>query len=486
MFVIDSRNSLKSQLSPESHLLVLGPPRCGKTKNVVIPNVIASQCATIVTSTKPDIFTATASVRKAHGQVWVFDPFGTVSQSLLDSQGAKKLNYSPLQDVTDFRNCILLARSMVRSASQMSAERGSFWQERAEATLAPVFLAAKIAGWTMDNVMELIESKEVEPAYAHLVGSGQVEAARTLSSVIASAEKERSGILSNAAGILGAYRTPQVIEQSKSPNFSADLFVGGKDTLYVIAPASDQEVLAPLIVGLLWSIKDSAYKNATKQTLDSGYLSPVPQVKFILDEMANVAPIHDLTSLLSEGASQGVLVLGVLQDLSQARARWPGASDGMITLFGNAMLFPGVSDLRTLDDFSKLSGEKLTMVPSRGAPDSLFGQHRRSLGGQIRPRLSIAALNRLSPNQALFYSGTRGFSRVEFDTNPNLEHAKSTENQANLEHLSTELKPSLETDKIQNDLEVSFLGQYSPKKSRESSFVARIRNFASNPLRREI
>ncbi len=172
-------------------------------------------------------------------------------------------------------------------------------------------------------------------------------------------------------------------------------------------------------MGLLSSIKESAYRWASDNTYREGYKQPRDSVKFILDEMANVAPVHDLASILSEGASQGVLVLGVLQDLSQARARWPGTADGLITLFSNAMLFPGVSDVKTLRDFSDLSGERMVMLPSLGAPPHLFGQSRRSYSAQIRPNLSIGELNRQLPNQALIYCGSNGFSRVTFEAPPN-------------------------------------------------------------------
>lgn len=415
MFVVGSNNGLDNVLSPESHLLVLGPPRCGKTRNVVIPNILSSNCSTVVTSTKPDILLATARKCSDRGRIWVFDPFRSIPDEMIDTFAGTRLRFSPLQSISDFRTGILLARSMVRSSSELSLERGSFWQERAEATLAPVFLAAKLGSWTMDDVMELIETKEVEPALSLLVSRGEKEAARTLGSVLASADKERSGILSNAAGILGGYRSPQVIEQASTPNFDPEKFIKSKDTLFVIAPSNEQEVLAPVVVSLLWSIRDAAYRVSALKTHENGYVKPNPQVKLILDEMANIAPIHDLASVLSEGASQGVLLLGVLQDLSQARARWPGSSDGFMTLFANAMLFPGVSDVRTLGEFSQLSGEKTVMLPSVGPPSTLFGPERISHSGQIRPALSISQLNRQVPNQALLYSSKKGFSRVAFE-----------------------------------------------------------------------
>ncbi|MGH9104350.1 MAG: type IV secretory system conjugative DNA transfer family protein [Acidimicrobiales bacterium] len=83
-----------------------------------------------------------------------------------------------------------------------------------------------------------------------------------------------------------------------------------------------------------------------------------PPVLFALDEVANIAPLPRLPQLVSEGGSQDVVTLACLQDLSQARARWGEAAEGFLTLFGWKVLLPGVADLRTLQLFSALAGER--------------------------------------------------------------------------------------------------------------------------------
>jgi type IV secretory pathway TraG/TraD family ATPase VirD4 len=44
--------------APQQALLVIGPPRAGKTAGLVVPNVLAAPGAVIVTSTKPDVMLA--------------------------------------------------------------------------------------------------------------------------------------------------------------------------------------------------------------------------------------------------------------------------------------------------------------------------------------------------------------------------------------------------------------------------------------------
>ena len=85
---------------------------------------------------------------------------------------------------------------------------------------------------------------------------------------------------------------------------------------------------------------------------------PPAPVFFCLDEVANIAPIHDLPALVSEAGGQGLHVMACLQDLSQARARWgDGAAEGFLTLFQTKLVLPGISDPRTLEALSLVLGE---------------------------------------------------------------------------------------------------------------------------------
>jgi hypothetical protein len=101
-----------------------------------------------------------------------------------------------------------------------------------------------------------------------------------------------------------------------------------------------------------------------------------------LDEVANIAPVPDLPSMVSEGAGQGLLVLACLQDLSQARARWGQAADGFLSLFGTTVVLPGIADTATLRDLSALAGDReiISTTISRSVDH----------WGRIRPSTSVS------------------------------------------------------------------------------------------------
>ena len=55
-------------------VLVIGPPRSGKTSSLVVPSVLDAPAAVVSTSTKPDVLKATTVHRGRLGRCFLFDP----------------------------------------------------------------------------------------------------------------------------------------------------------------------------------------------------------------------------------------------------------------------------------------------------------------------------------------------------------------------------------------------------------------------------
>jgi type IV secretory pathway TraG/TraD family ATPase VirD4 len=182
------------------------------------------------------------------------------------------------------------------------------------------------------------------------VSTGSKVAADVLAGVAATDARERSGIWSTAAGVVAAYRSEAALASSQDPTLDPATLAGGRDTVYVCAPGDRQDLVAPVIVGLLERARAGAYRASALGGGGEG-------VTFVLDEVANIAPLPDLPSLVSEGGSQGVTTLACLQDLSQARYRWGARADGFPSLFNSMVVLPGIGDAATLELVSRLGGE---------------------------------------------------------------------------------------------------------------------------------
>jgi type IV secretory pathway TraG/TraD family ATPase VirD4 len=104
-------------------------------------------------------------------------------------------------------------------------------------------------------------------------------------------------------------------------------------------------------VGVLAEIRQAAYRRAWRGAPAS------PPLLLMLDECANIAPLPDLPAMLSEAGGQGLQVVVVLQDLSQARRRWPREADGLLSLFGARVILAGIADPATLEQLALLCGD---------------------------------------------------------------------------------------------------------------------------------
>jgi type IV secretory pathway TraG/TraD family ATPase VirD4 len=186
-----------------------------------------------------------------------------------------------------------------------------------------------------------------------------------LEGIIATESREQSGIWSTTSGVLAGYRTDASLASAQGRIIDATQLLDTRGTLYVCAGSDQQRSTAPLVAGLLREVRSTAYLRSLNAAVASAgeswagaaQSSPGPPLLLVLDELANIAPLHDLPTLVAEGGSQGFVTLACLQDLSQARARWDREADGFLSLFGTKLVFPGIGDTRTLEAVSLLAGE---------------------------------------------------------------------------------------------------------------------------------
>jgi type IV secretory pathway TraG/TraD family ATPase VirD4 len=391
----------------EQAVLVLGPPRSGKTTAVAIPNVLAAPGAVVATSTKPDLLAATVATRRDLGRCWLLDPSATIAAPAR----VDRLRWSPVASALSWDESLVLARAMTTAARPGGRSgESAHWSERAEALLAPLLHAAHVGGAGMETVVRWVLRQELAPARAALLAHGVDTAADVLAGLAATDPREQSGIWSTASGILAAYRSDAVLDNCASPNFDPRGLISTNDTVYVCAPARHQELVAPIVVAFLEQVRAGAYARWASAAAAVGR-PPVP-LTLVLDELANIAPLPDLPAMVSEGGSQGLLSLACLQDLSQARQRWGPAADGFLSLFGTKLVLGGIGDLATLELVSRLGGE--VDVPASTVSSNRWGWGVATVtwSTQRQRRLPVDAVSQQPPGTALVLSGARPPERV--------------------------------------------------------------------------
>jgi type IV secretion system protein VirD4 len=334
-------------------VLLLGPPRSGKTSAVIVPAMVAHAGPAVCTSTKTDVAAYTRFARKRLGRLWVFDPTGERTPA-----GFEQLRWSPVQAAGSWEQALLTARAMTSSVGA-GTTHGSHWASRSQALLAPLLQAAALDGRDMEVLVDWVMRHELDEAGIVLERPAASRLAfSSLLGILNTEERERASIFSAAADALVAYNSETALEAAKNPNFDPAEFVAGKDTVYIHAPAEEQAAAAPIVCGLLSDIRRATYLAHRKSALDRAVL-------FALDEAANIAPLEELPAIASEGGGQGLALLAAFQDLSQARSRWGPAADGFLTLFGTKLILTGVADQRTLEAISVALGEYDRQIVAR-------------------------------------------------------------------------------------------------------------------------
>ena len=328
----------------ERSTLILGPSRSGKTSSLIIPNLLMTTHAAITTSTKDDVVKLLATSRRDVPQL-IFDPSGTVETPI----GTTAISFSPIRLARTWDGALLTARSLVNARQAFhGSQNRDHWAERASALVAPLLHAAALQGLSLKKFARSIDRHDgtegleiLRNAYSH----GHQSIA-LLQGILATDDRERSGIWSTASGLLDGLRTDAAQSTSRFPELDVASFLESKSQLHIVAPSRHQSIMTPLVVGLIEEVVHRTYQDFHQGA----------RLTLALDELANVAPLPTLPSIVSEGGGQGVITMACLQDLSQARARWGVSGESFLSLFPTSLVLPGIADRPTLELLSALGG----------------------------------------------------------------------------------------------------------------------------------
>ncbi|NNN03706.1 MAG: TraM recognition domain-containing protein [Acidimicrobiaceae bacterium] len=378
----------------ERSTLIIGPSRSGKTSSLIIPNLLSTSRATIVTSTKDDVVREMADSTRAH-ETLLFDPSGTVPTP----RGVRRVGYSPLRAAGQWDQAVVVTRTLVDSTHGRHLEgSATHWAERAGALVAPLLHASSLMNESLSSAITRVESRVAQDAVEFLSERyGDLHpSVSLLRGVLQTESRELSGIWSSAAGIFSGLRSEAARESARDGLVDLDAFVHSQHQIHIVSPSHVQHVSAPLVAGFIDEIVQHTYRRHHEGA----------RLLLALDELANVAPLPRLASIISEGGGQGVVTLACLQDLSQARARWGESAEGFLSLFPTTVVLPGVADMKTLDALHHLAGRELVASPSH----QLTPRGRSRGRGQQwieRDRMSIADVARGRSGFALGLSPTK-------------------------------------------------------------------------------
>jgi type IV secretion system protein VirD4 len=343
----------------ETSVLVIGPTRSGKTSGLVVPNLLEWAGPAIVTSTKSELVDLTAAHRRCGGPVFVYDPTGEIGDR------ADTVTWSPLAGCQVLDVAWTVA-AWLCAGLQQGGGRGdndwAHWAESGKLLIAPLLYTAAVSQRSIVDVRDWIHCFDLDTPMALLADLSASQPARDadpqraiamLSSIDQRPEKERGTVFSTVMRIFSVFNERAVAASAMTSRFDPDRFLRDRGTLYLCTPRQSPERIASLFVGILMTVITRAYGMAARQP--RGRLHP--ELGLFLDELANVVPIEELPSLASQGAGRGIVLMSIIQDFSQLRARY-GAdrANSILNNHGCKMVLPGMSDPETSEVIAKLVG----------------------------------------------------------------------------------------------------------------------------------
>jgi len=374
-------------------LLVVGPTQSGKTTGLAVPALLEWDGPVLATSVKTDLVRAAHRRRAALGEVLVFDPAG-----VSDLGGA---GWSPLAAATTWSGALRTAAGLcgVARGAGGGLEDGAFWYACAEKLLAPLLFAAASCGGTVADVVRWVDTGEVADVLVALELAGVPDAVRAAEASFSREERQRSSVYTTAETVLAAYADPAVARSCERHDLDASrLLGGGRDSVFLVAPAHEQERLQSVFVAIVRSVVEEAMTRASRAgaPLD-------PPLLVVLDEAANVAPLSTLDTLASTAASHGVQLVTVWQDLAQLEARYGARAATVVNNHRAKLLCSGIADATTLEQVGRIIGDEIHEVVS-STVDAAGGWSRTS--STATRRLAPAELLRcLEPGEAVLVYG---------------------------------------------------------------------------------
>jgi type IV secretion system protein VirD4 len=334
-------------------VLCVGPAQSGKTSGLVVPAILEWQGPVVSTSVKADVVHHTSRARAEHGDVLIFDPTGCATD-------LEHTPWSPIAAACTWEGARRTAANLlgVGDPSHAHNPNETFWRPAAARYLAPLLLAAQHANKTMSELLSWVATvNQDEPTelLAACPDDGAGPGLEALQSIWKADERFLSNLTQTVATALDAWQEPQIAKATAGDSqISAERLLDGANTLYLIAPAHEQRRLRGLFTALVADITAAAFERSAA----SG--APInPPLLLALDEVANIAPLGNLDEIASTGPGQGVQLLTVIQNMSQAADRW--GRDRAETIIANhrARVFcSGIGDRATLDYLQHTLGDE--------------------------------------------------------------------------------------------------------------------------------
>jgi type IV secretion system protein VirD4 len=338
---------------------VFGPSQSGKTTGL-IASLHAWTGPAIVSSVKADLLRATIEVRRAAGQVAVYDPLGITGQPTA--------SWSPLRAAGTLKGALAAAQVLARAGEEGPGDR--FWRGQAEQLLAGMlWTAANTPGRSMTDVVGWVLSLDrpsdasggtLAPLVRLLTDHDDPAVAATGRQVQGwlhgqwnTDPRTTSSVYATARNAIWPWADPDIAASAQDVSITLDWLLAGNNTLYLCAPLGDETRIGVVFAAVLHDLISQAFDryNHTGAPAD-------PRLLVLLDEAAN-SPLPKLPQWASTVTGAGLQLVTVWQSRAQLDQIYGPDADNVLTNHRTKLIYPsGLSDNATLNYLAGLVGNE--------------------------------------------------------------------------------------------------------------------------------
>ncbi|MGA5428836.1 type VI secretion protein [Streptomyces koyangensis] len=281
----------------------------------------AAEGAALVVTSAPTLWAETKDARSKLGPVHLYDP-----SHLCDTPD--RLRWSPTTGCQD------MATATTRSAALLAPVRPHSPLDAAVADTAQTMLrcflhAAETAGkgikhlhrWSQSNhLQEAVTALRTHPRAAP-GSAGELESALTAHPV---RRDQALQLIGKTLASLSSVHIRNACGPNRSDVTAVESFVADGGTLYVVGESVEDPKSHPGAVPLVTAFASYVVEHGRRVAARSPAGRLDPPALLVLEDLAAVAPLPQLSELLAAGPQEGIHPLVLLRSEEQARSRWPG------------------------------------------------------------------------------------------------------------------------------------------------------------------
>lgn len=385
---------LKMSLNARQHLrnllqIIVGGSGAGKSRNIVIPNLLEVNASYICTDPKGELLRSVGGLLLKMGYVLrVFD--------LIDPSHSD--HYNPFRYIRKDSDVFKLIDNFIKNTTPKNAAQNDPFWEKSEIALDSALMLyllheAPPEEQNMEMMLTMIEyggAKEDDSDYKSpldlLFEALEEEqpdhiAVRQYKIFKQAAGKTAKSILVSAAVRLASFTLPEIRDLTAEDTLELGKLGERKQAIFCIIPDSNDTSLNFLVGMLYTQAFQELYYQADK--VHGGGL-PVP-VRLMFDEFANVALPDGYARLQATMRSRNIMATIILQNISQLKALFKDDWEGII---GNAdaFVYLGGNEQSTHKYVSELLGKETidtrTSSQSKGHNGS-YSQNFQQTGREL-------------------------------------------------------------------------------------------------------